>query len=377
MFHSVGNDQHFNKPQLSVSLKHFKTFCRYLQRRKYRTILLDEWYYLQDNPKKITGKEIVLTFDDGYLDNWVYVYPLLEKHGLCGTIFVNPEFVDPSDAVRTNLAAVGFDEKKLSWQKTLGFANWQELRIMSDSGIMDIQSHSMSHNRYFKDNQVKDIYTGQKGYEWLAWSELPASKPFYLTQAKQEFPEEGYPIFAHDRALSLKRYFPDDRLIEKARDMFREAGSKKEVIEELNLLVKNKYPGSFETEAAMEKRYRYELFESRAILEEKMGKEVRYLCWPGGGYNEQSLQMSVEAGYKASTVPPKHQHQITSNTQPYKRIKRFGMGSFVLTPSGYKYLVGASDYLVHNFRGRTGNRYSKYLNRLRRIPYLLKDYASK
>ena len=54
-----------------------------------------------------TGKDIVLTFDDGYLDNWVFAYPLLEKYNLRGTIFVNPEFVDPSLEIRANCRMYG------------------------------------------------------------------------------------------------------------------------------------------------------------------------------------------------------------------------------------------------------------------------------
>ena len=44
--------------------------------------------------KNIPEKSIVLTFDDGYADIWIYAYPLLKKYGMCGTVFINPDFVD-------------------------------------------------------------------------------------------------------------------------------------------------------------------------------------------------------------------------------------------------------------------------------------------
>ena len=46
---------------------------------------------------------IFLSFDDGYLDNWTYVFPILKKYGMKATIFVSPDFVDPTETVRPNL----------------------------------------------------------------------------------------------------------------------------------------------------------------------------------------------------------------------------------------------------------------------------------
>ena len=36
----------------------------------------------------------MLTLDDGYLDNWVFVLPLLRRYGMRATVFVSSEFID-------------------------------------------------------------------------------------------------------------------------------------------------------------------------------------------------------------------------------------------------------------------------------------------
>ena len=66
---------------------------------------------------------------------------------------------------------------------------------MDNSGVMDVQSHSMSHNRFFKSNKIIDIYTGQNTYDWLNWIEKPERKPFYLLEDQKRFVPFGYPIF--------------------------------------------------------------------------------------------------------------------------------------------------------------------------------------
>src|SRR5215467_4378678 len=81
----------------------FEACMRYLVRNHFTTITLQELHQHLKFCSPLPQNPVVLTFDDGYLDNWVYVYPILKKYGLKGTIFVVPDFVDPTDSRRPNL----------------------------------------------------------------------------------------------------------------------------------------------------------------------------------------------------------------------------------------------------------------------------------
>jgi peptidoglycan/xylan/chitin deacetylase (PgdA/CDA1 family) len=314
---------------------------------------------------------VVLTFDDGYLDNWVFAYPVLKKYGLKATIFINPEFVNPSCKKRKNLEDCNYDAAKLKTGEKLGFLNWPEIAELEKSGVMDIQSHSMSHNWYFKSNQIIDLYTGQNDYDWLAWISRPDRKPFYMTEDQKGFTPCGYPVFENDRALSLQRYFPDERLIETARSLFAEYSingrlsdeNRQKIIYQLNSLLKNKYPGSFETDEEMEKRYRYELLESKRIIEEKLDKKVNFLCWPGGGYNDLAIEISKQGGYKGSTLSSKNKKHIIVNDGDYKRVPRMGMGSFVYKGER-KIPAKLKNHLIYSFHAKRGKLLPKFILKL-------------
>lgn len=372
MFHSIGNAlSPWYRNWLSVHLAHFEHFCRYLSKNDYKTILLSEWYYLQNHPKEITGRELVLTFDDGYLDNWVYAYPILKKYGLRGTVFVNPEFVDPSTKTRDQ-----FDPDSKSGKQTLknslGFLNWDEIIAMDKSGIMDIQSHSMSHNFYFSSKKIIDIYEGQNKYDWIAWYTHPNRKPFYLVEDQSTLVPYGQVVFEYGRALGLRRYFPAQELLDYAVHIHsRMKPSKKEFIDLLNQKLKI-WPGVYENDKAMEMRYRYEIFDSKHILEQKLNKKVDYLCWPGGGYNDLSIQLSVKAGYKASTIASRENPKTIDNSIAYKRIPRSGTGSFITT-SKHRHLVHRPSYLTHSFLGREGKTFFRNINRTTRLYYIFND----
>jgi peptidoglycan/xylan/chitin deacetylase (PgdA/CDA1 family) len=375
MFHSVGNDSgKWYRNWLSVTLNHFETFCKFLGKEGYQAVFFEDWYAIQNDPSKDSKKKIILSFDDGYLDNWVYVYPILKKYNLKGTIFINPEFVDPSANVRANLEDVWTGKRTMNELQSLGFLNWPEIQAMDAGGVMDIQSHSMSHNFYFRSDKIKDIYTGQPNYDWLAWFHKPERKPFYVTEDQRSFVPDGYPVFEFGRALGLRRYFPNEEMIEFAVKLYDSKSTEQEkssIISELNEKIKE-FPGRFETDEEMEQRYRYELFESKRILEEKLNKKVEFLCWPGGGYNELSINLSIEAGYKASTIASWEQQKVLDNSGPYKRIQRIGMGSFITTSKG-RHLVKSPYFLVHNFKGRSGHPYYRNLNRAKKLSFMIKD----
>lgn len=362
MFHSIGCvDSSWSRNYLTVDWKHFEKFCEYLKKSKIETLSLEEWYSRGSNLITETSKkEIVLTFDDGYLDNWVFAYPILKKFGLKGTIFINPEFIDPGTNVRLNLDDCRANKADINKLEFLGFMNWPEIKEVDDSGILDVQSHSMSHNFYFKSSKIIDYYSGQKEYDWLAWYYEPDQKPFYITENQKELVPYGTPIFEFGRALGLRRYFPSESTVEYAIDYYSRSGKKIEgrgdfkpqYLDACNQFVNNSdNKGRFESDFELEKRYRYELFEGKRILEENLKKKVEFLCWPGGGYNELSVKLSIEAGYKASTLSSLESKNSIDNTGYYKRIVRNGLSANIQTrkklhPLPYNLA------LVHSFKAK-------------------------
>jgi peptidoglycan/xylan/chitin deacetylase (PgdA/CDA1 family) len=66
---------------LTTSPENFERQMAWLARSGWNTLGADEFsHYLKHG--KAPRKSILLTFDDGYLDNWVYAHPVLERHGL-------------------------------------------------------------------------------------------------------------------------------------------------------------------------------------------------------------------------------------------------------------------------------------------------------
>jgi peptidoglycan/xylan/chitin deacetylase (PgdA/CDA1 family) len=259
--------------------------------------------------KDVPLRSVVLTFDDGYLDNWVYAYPLLKKHGLHGTIFVNPDFVDPTELLRPNLVEVWNGQTSMRDLPTSGFLSWQEMRAMESSGYIDIQSHALTHTWYFSSAQIMDFHHPGDPYPWLAWNSSPERKYLWMTEDQQTYVPWGTPVYQHEKSLTVRQYFPDQELDAILTDFVRSHGS--EIFfqnvdwrQQLERVAKDFRQlrgdcGRFESDTEYKARVQQELAGSKQMIERKLEKKVDFLCWPGGGYNATSVGISKEVGYLA------------------------------------------------------------------------------
>ena len=206
------NAKHLNIEEFEKHLKLFKKYCTPISLKE---AVLNE---------KLPANPIVLTFDDGYKNNYSYAFPLLKKYRVPATIFITTGFIDQTNFLWTDRLEFIIDNthcksrnfqceddnlilelctdnekmqtirsikkylKALPESKKLSFLDrlqqfleieynwdkipsllmpltWDEIREMKESGLISIGSHTVTHPILSKcscEQQRKELMLSQK-----------------------------------------------------------------------------------------------------------------------------------------------------------------------------------------------------------------------
>ena len=116
-YHQIKNGTNY----LAVHVDEFDAQMSYLIDNGYIAITPDALLSALEGELELPAKPMLITFDDGYIDNYENAFPILQKYGLRATIFIIPAFVGKS-----------------------GYMDWEHLKEMEENGIT-MQSHTLNH----------------------------------------------------------------------------------------------------------------------------------------------------------------------------------------------------------------------------------------
>lgn len=340
MYHGVGPDRKgWPWNYLFTPADVFERQMKALRDAAWTTISLSELYAHMFSGKVLPEKPVVLTFDDGYADNWIYAYPILKRYGHRAAVWMSVDFVDPRSEPRPTLEDVWSGRLRESDLDPRGYLSWAEMKCMIESGHIEIQSHAMTHTWYPSSGEILDFHrpAGVDDYEaplWLGWNMFPARKYESMHVDLGELVPYGTPIYRAERALAAPRYFEDERLTERLRKhvadsggaaFFEEPGWREELLDiarEHGLA-----GGRWESEFEYRERVRRELVESRRAIVSALGTKVDFLCWPAGGRNKVALEIAEEVGYLATTTHFEDLSRRNTIGQNPRELSRIGSGS--------------------------------------------------
>ena len=77
----------------TVTPKVFEKQMSFLKRYGHKVLSLDEYIDIKKNGGKDPRGSIVITFDDGYENNYLYAFPVLKQYHYPATIFVVSDMV--------------------------------------------------------------------------------------------------------------------------------------------------------------------------------------------------------------------------------------------------------------------------------------------
>ena len=239
--------------ELRVSPEYFKSFL--MSKQDIQFVSLDDAIDIIEGNKKITKPFGVITFDDGYEDNYTYAYPILKELGIPFTIYVSVDLVNDHAPIWNYLLLI---EKIVRKNNMLKLGNGRSLSCSNfdekNAAFLQLKSwlfslpYSSLHNEFvgaFKNYLADDIFEANT----LTWEQI-------LEMANDPLCTIGSHTMSHCR-LAMK---------------------------DADVLL-------------------YELKNSKDILFEKIGKTVEHLSYPYGWITDvsnEAAEMAKRVGYKTA-----------------------------------------------------------------------------
>lgn len=144
-YHHISDDVADEGWSYAVPVADFKEQLDYLQAQGYTTISMQDFMRAKKGKQELPEKPVILTFDDGYEDNYTNLLPLLEERGMKGTVYMVTNSIGRK-----------------------GYLSWNQLRDMQNRGI-ELGSHTANHQPLTsldREKQAEEMKLSKLLMEW-------------------------------------------------------------------------------------------------------------------------------------------------------------------------------------------------------------------
>lgn len=148
-YHEVTNDAKSALiPFYAVSSKNFETQVKWLQKNGFHFISVTQLLKAHEGKLILPEKPVLLTVDDGYESFYTNIYPYVKENKIPVVLAIVGVWVNtPADQ------QVQFGDDKIDRDKIL---TWSQIKEMSDSGYVEIASHSYDLHKGIVGNPQKN-----------------------------------------------------------------------------------------------------------------------------------------------------------------------------------------------------------------------------
>ncbi|MFH2035011.1 MAG: polysaccharide deacetylase family protein [Candidatus Zixiibacteriota bacterium] len=276
MYHRVSENYAFEnkytQSEINISQEHFDCQMKRLA-RDYHVVSFDDLIEMLNNGGSVPPRMAVITFDDGWYDNYEVAFPILKKYNLPATIFLATDFI-------------GTDQ--IMWFLKLG------VLLNGDNALI---------TRFV--SELNGLIEVEGGAPIVLGSDPMVNRNIILTSSKNiDF--EKLISLVDEYYIKGETGFPDangrqwmldwDNIKEMRQDgiTFGSHGKSHRILKGLNI-------EQIEAETA----------ESKLIIENKLGETINHFAYPNGDYDENCITALKKTGYKSAVaIYPQGKNEI-------------------------------------------------------------------
>lgn len=255
-YHRIGEAMasSFDPNVFSCTAANFESHLEFFKSH-FKVIDVDTLIELLGNKQPLGQKYAVLTFDDGYIDNYQIAFPLLKKHGLTAAFFIVTEFLDHPKVSWWDEVAWLVRNSKSDFVALPGACDRVELKACDAANCIRLVLSAIKKAPNLTIDECVKIVRDQCGVRLP--QDVCESPPFVNWDQVNEMSQAGMDIGSHTVTHKILSHLD-------------------------------------------EAEQTFEISKSKQLIEERIGKRVSSIAYPVGGrsaFNEITMRLAKEAGY--------------------------------------------------------------------------------
>ncbi len=152
MYHSIYGTARYDERYV-ITPEELERDFEYLKGVGYTAVMMSDLIAYTEMGASLPDKPIVLSFDDGFYNNYTYLYPLLEKYDFKAVISVVGAYTDR-------------ESEKSDENPAYSYLSWDNCREMLSSGRVEIQNHSYNFHSISTDRRGSGKKSGEGEEEY-------------------------------------------------------------------------------------------------------------------------------------------------------------------------------------------------------------------
>lgn len=265
-YHRISREKELSDP-LKVSVDTFEKQIKYLS-KKYNIVSADDIVNALNGNKKALNKLCLITFDDGWHDNYENAFEVLKRYNVPAIIFVATDFIGTNNIFWPEKISLIFEDKRISQHNCIDI-NHKSIAVLPADIVNDINFLiSKNHDElYFRINvlieKLKDIDIASiNNLIHYLEKQLNINKSLYsgLMLSWEEISEMAR------NNVDFGSHTKSHRLLTN--------------IDSLDIYE--------------------EILDSKAAIEKRLKKEVMFISYPNGNHNDFVVSVTKDAGYLAA-----------------------------------------------------------------------------
>ena len=245
---------------LEVTPDYLEQCMNFFLKKNYKIVSLDTVYNILASKKKINKRFVTFTFDDGYIDNLTYAYPIFKKYNAPFAIYVTTSFPERQGILWWYLL-----------EDTIIKNKFVKFKIGNKNIVFDCTTQKRQETTF---NKIVNLILSTKHEE-------------YLSVLKSIF--ESYKVDLYKKTDELALRWKD--IIELSKDPIVTIGAHTSNHYVLNTLTETKVI--------------HEVIDSKKLIESKINIPVNHFAYPFGSkneVNEREFKIVKECGFKTAVT---------------------------------------------------------------------------